>query len=430
MVLCMKSIRFKFTFYIIVLLLVNCGKKDIDIFKVQPVNKVISSETILQKLNKIENREAAEEYISYRNKLLTLSEIFYPADKDIYGKIISDIAKNDEDLLKSADNYEAVSDVSKNIEGIYREYLNELDKPLKLISDYLDHFPPYEDNYENRLYILLLFDKIVHLEHDISKNSDLRDFLNYRMKKTVEEIRVIRPKEEVAVWKIYNHGFIVRDNTLTIAFDVVRGAEDIIIEDEYINVIAENIDVLFISHIHSDHNDIDIAEKVLQAGGAVVIPENLWKNINADFKYAVRSRSKPDSVFINKKNRYVKFFTFPGHQGELINNVYAVELPVKKQVMHTGDQSSGNDIEWLKNISEQIRIDILIPNCWTNDLAGLTGGLAPSAVILGHENEMGHTVDHRESFEQSYQLLEKISSGKIILNWGEKYIYFLSKKLM
>ncbi|MFC1726873.1 hypothetical protein ACFL4T_14720 [candidate division KSB1 bacterium] len=250
------------------------------------------------------------------------------------------------------------------------------------------------------------------------------------MHKTAEEIRVIRPKEEIVVWKIYNHGFILRDKFITIGFDVVRGAAEVLIDDKYIDTIAKTIDVLFISHEHSDHNDIEIAEKVLQSGGAVVIPENLWTDRQEKFKYANRSISKQDSVYVKKKNRFIKFYTFPGHQGELSNNIYAVKLPVNKYVMHTGDQASGSDKEWIEKIKEQITIDILIPNCWTNDLSGMVNSLDPSVVILGHENEMGHTVDHRESFEKSYKLLEEINTSKIILNWAERYIYFLSDKLM
>ena len=168
----------------------------------------------------------------------------------------------------------------------------------------------------------------------------------------------------------------------------------------------------------------------MRKGGAVVIPENLWIDKENDFKKAFRDEGRIDSVYVKKKDLFVKFYTLPGHQGKLINNVYAVKMPSKNFIMHTGDQANSDDFSWIDNLFNKIRIDILIPNCWTTDLPRMKNGVKPDLIIMGHENEMGHTVSHRESFEKSYKILDKVLADKAVLNWGEKFIYFLSDKIM
>ena len=43
--------------------------------------------------------------------------------------------------------------------------------------------------------------------------------------------------------------------------------------------------------------------------------------------------------------------------------------------------------------------------------------------IIYHENEMGHSIDHREPFWLTYQKMEKINKPSLIMGWGEWYLY-------
>lgn len=404
----------------------SCSKKNAEIFRVPVDNSIISNEKFLENSNISIDNIFIKDYIEYRRKFYTLMEIFYPVDMELHRSVKNDILKYDDLVLKkSFDDSEL-----KEIKDKYIIYKNNLDKPLKLISDYLNHYPPYSGNYKKRELILTYFDKIVHLDEEITSNKNLNIFLNNRMKNIAEEIRIIRPKREIMVWKIYNHGFIIRDKQITIAFDIVPGVQDLQINKEYIKTISEKIDVLFISHIHSDHNDYSIAENVIHNGGAVVVPEYLWMDKNENFKIALRDEETKDSVYVKSKDCFVSYYTLPGHQGKLINNVYAVKMPSAGFIIHTGDQANREDFKWIDTLYKNIKINILIANCWTTDLPGLVNGIRPDIVITGHENEMGHSIDHRESFEKSYKILENITGKKMILNWAEKYVYFLSDKIM
>jgi hypothetical protein len=47
----------------------------------------------------------------------------------------------------------------------------------------------------------------------------------------------------------------------------------------------------------------------------------------------------------------------------------------------------------------------------------------PKLILTGHENEMGHTVDHREDYTQTYNHLFGVPYPFIVMAWGESFLY-------
>ena len=50
----------------------------------------------------------------------------------------------------------------------------------------------------------------------------------------------------------------------------------------------------------------------------------------------------------------------------------------------------------------------------------------PNLIVTGHENELGHTIDHREAFWLTYYKMEEIVKPLVpylIMSWGEWYTY-------
>jgi hypothetical protein len=95
--------------------------------------------------------------------------------------------------------------------------------------------------------------------------------------------------------------------------------------------------------------------------------------------------------------------------------------------MQTGDQSweegPGSDFDWLAQVGRDHAVDVLLPNCWGNALHRTLCGVNPELVITGHENEMSHTVDHREDYTQTYSLLFGSRYPAIVMTWGEGFHY-------
>ena len=112
---------------------------------------------------------------------------------------------------------------------------------------------------------------------------------------------------------------------------------------------------------------------------------------------------------------------FPGHQGDLLNNVYLVRTPEGFTVAHTGDQHDGEDFEWIDHAADTHRIDLLLMNCWTMDIPRIVRGFAPGVIITGHENEMGHSIDHREACWLTCERMAGIGTPWILMGWGESY---------
>ena len=52
----------------------------------------------------------------------------------------------------------------------------------------------------------------------------------------------------------------------------------------------------------------------------------------------------------------------------------------------------------------------------------LVNGFNPKLVISGHENEMGHTIDHREAFWLTFQKMEEIKRNYVVMGWGEWFL--------
>ena len=103
-----------------------------------------------------------------------------------------------------------------------------------------------------------------------------------------------------------------------------------------------------------------------------------------------------------------------------MNNIYAVTTPEKYVVCHTGDQYNKTDMEWIAKVKDHSpRIDALTINCWTRDLVKAIEGFNPRYVVTGHENEMGHTIDHRESFWLTFKKIAPTKHNYVVMGWGE-----------
>lgn len=84
---------------------------------------------------------------------------------------------------------------------------------------------------------------------------------------------------------------------------------------------------------------------------------------------------------------------------------------------------AGDDFEWIAHIGRDRDVDVLLPNCWTHHLDRMVRGIDPRLVVTGHENEMGHTVAHREDYTQTYSRLFGIPYPAVVMTWGESIHY-------
>jgi L-ascorbate metabolism protein UlaG (beta-lactamase superfamily) len=292
---------------------------------------------------------------------------------------------------------------------------------FKLVDEGLDAFPPVVGSPIERKLALYNLDALLHDTRNDNTEA-FRDFVNSRITKLLADLD--KPmKRGMRIYKIYNEAFIVRTKSVTVAFDIsrcrCRGHKDPIIPDELAQKLVAKCDAMFLTHNHGDHVDSHVADLFIAAGKPVVATPNiLVDKAGVTHRRTEGEVEKFDLTLSNGKKLDITIF--PGFQGKLLNNVYVVTTPEKYTVCHTGDMSDKRKFKWLATVKDEApQIDALIVNCWTGRIDKVIEGFNPRYVITGHENEMGHSIDHREAFWLSFAKLADIPYNYVVTAWGE-----------
>ena len=309
-------------------------------------------------------------------------------------------------------------------------FINQQHKhSLAAVSELLDKYPPaLGESLEHRA-ALMLMDNVLH-EQDAAARPAVQDFFIERTRLVCDALENTQVTQGARIWKLYDLGFVVRSAGATIAFDAVSGQhlakEGFLLPDELIAALARQCDALFVSHLHLDHADPHVAEIFLEHGKPVAVPEKLWedKPFAQGLIRLERTADREQSVPIRDGAACLRVVNGPGHQGSLIpNNVALVTTPDGLSFVHTGDQSNTKDFEWIAAIGKKHRVEVLMVNCWSPNLPRLIEGFDPGVVIPGHENELGHSIDHREPHWLNRARLGGEVKRAVFMTWGESYAY-------
>jgi len=342
-----------------------------------------------------------------------------------------------------AQNNQAGSSVliDTTLNEIQNQFLNnQAEALLNQANEIFSKYPPDWPEPEARPGALMLLDGVL---HDVyaPQRPPVQLFYKTRMRQAIEEIEQTEITEGARIWKLYDHGFVIRTKSTTLGFDLIRGesarAEGFPLGKDYMDRLIKQCDVLFISHYHGDHAEEWVAQSFIDQGKPVVAPPRVWKDkpINKLITHLDRIPHKVQTLPVQGGELMLKVVVYPGHQGENIeNNVSLVITPEGLSFSHMGDQSNSNDFEWIDEVGNIHNVDVLMPNCWTTDIVRVDSGFSPAIIITGHENEMGHTIDHREPYWLTYQRREgsdrfggSIGVGYdtplILMTWGESYHY-------
>lgn len=300
---------------------------------------------------------------------------------------------------------------------------------LAAVTASLEKYPPVAGACVERHTALLLLDNVLH-DPDVTERPAVQAFFVDRARLVTEALQREQVAAGARIWKLYNDGFIVRTASATIAFDLVSGRHirggGFQLPDDSVESFVNACDVLFISHGHEDHADPEFVERFIAAGKPVLAPEGLWERqpFAGGLRYLERAPEMVQEVAIRGGAAKLLVANYPGHQGEvLVNNVVVVKTPEGLTFAQTGDQSNQEDFAWIDGAAKAHRVDVLMPNCWSPDLPRLIAGFDPAVVIPGHENEISHTVDHREPHWLDPARLGDQAARAVIMTWGECFAY-------
>jgi L-ascorbate metabolism protein UlaG (beta-lactamase superfamily) len=281
--------------------------------------------------------------------------------------------------------------------------------------------PPGTNISDERTFALLVLDVLLH-DTRLDNGAAFMSYMKNITGNLLSELQNAKPTgNEIRIFRFYNHGFIVKTPTVTVGIDLVRGgrADHPFISDTMMRSITEQCDILFITHAHGDHADIAVAKMFCEQGKNVIVPEEIWKDMPPQFRILRGTDMICESVRLPAKNASLTVQVYPGHQSPLLNNVYIITLPEGQTIMHTGDQDYTDDL--VAKISSNSKVDVLLVQCWMMPMEKFVSEIKPELVISGHENEMGHSIDHRESYWLTFRRMSGIKVPYVVMAWGESY---------
>jgi L-ascorbate metabolism protein UlaG (beta-lactamase superfamily) len=309
------------------------------------------------------------------------------------------------------------------------EYLNwQAQNICDMVIEITDRFPPRLLEPIERHMAMLMLDAVFH-DVKAPERPAVQEFFHARIERAVKEMERTRVDEGAMIWKLYDMGYVVRTKTVTLGFDLIRGyfvgAEGFPVDDDLMSRIVDQCDVHFISHQHGDHADIWVARAFVEQDKPVVAPPDIWPDdpIFEAITHLPRRAHALQALPIQSGKRELKVVIYPGHQGATtLNNVPLVISPEGLSFCHTGDQSNEEDFIWIDDVSKRHWVDVLMPNCWTRNPSRTARGYNPELIVPGHENELGHSIDHREAYALDYSRWQ-VPYPKLIMTWGESYRY-------
>jgi hypothetical protein len=191
--------------------------------------------------------------------------------------------------------------------------------------------PPNTGDIIIREQTILALDNILKNDSGCTVNN-IYDFFLARMEKVPQEFE--DTVSVASIWLIYNHGFIIKTPQLVFAFDVVFGCTEwpsthLWLGIESLPEIISQIDILFISHEHGDHNNTDIRQAVIAKGGYVVVPSDgkVYGNV---------PMASGDSLNLLGLQIKAHF----GFHGDVPTRIFEVTTQNSLKIVHTGDNQT------------------------------------------------------------------------------------------
>ncbi|MBR3886065.1 MAG: MBL fold metallo-hydrolase, partial [Alistipes sp.] len=196
----------------------------------------------------------------------------------------------------------------------------------ELVDEALDEYPPVVGAPTSRKLALYNLDAMLH-ETKYDNTEPFKSFVASRASKVIKDMS--QPvKKGMKIYKIYNDGFVARTKSVTIAFDVVRGAlkGEAIVSDKDIATIVDQCDVLLLTHNHGDHVDRYVVDRFIAAGKPVIAADEILKGVEGVTHYRSETDILDKEITL-RSGEVLKVKIYPGHQSEMMCNVYAVTTP-------------------------------------------------------------------------------------------------------
>ena len=225
----------------------------------------------------------------------------------------------------------------------------------------------------------------------------------------IEEIRTTEVKKGMAVWHLYNMGYVIKTPNACFGIDIhCRDAEKL---ERY-------LDFLLITHQHHDHYSEDLLDTMIKAGKPVITRGYKGSTIvkkAREFNFgSVRVK-----IDIGDHHRHLPLLS--------TNNMLMFQIDCKDEdtcytIYHSGD---GNK---MKKMKPDRKVDIYIVHVQLPmPLIRAVNHINPGITLVSHVMELSHSdkfpAPMRWSYDFAYKKMEDIQEEKaIVLTWGERWL--------
>ena len=303
---------------------------------------------------------------------------------------------------------------------------------LKLESEYA---PVVDDASQEALLrrdILLLLDYPLHADNlnPASPEALCSEFeqmsLSYRAQARLRALDALSgpgpaAPGELQVIKIYNCGLILRTSGRCIAVDVKweggkAGAD----------AVARASDAFFLSHPHSDHYSPVMMQALCDAGKTAVLPSDVAPKLQWDGKTVIH-----EDVLEPMDIGGIDMYIVEGAQMKVYpNNSYLLCFDGWR-VLLTGENTQASLCSKLGHLDAP---DLILTPSWSHfeeimSIVRQMPSYDPSRTVYipEHENELNHTVSHRESYRELFSRPDRLGDADavypevVLMDIGEKY---------
>ena len=333
--------------------------------------------------------------------------------------------------------------------------------PLRRLALETIDYPLHVDNYGPRIVpaeMTAFNDMVIRYARE-AKDRVLRE---------VREAQV--PEGELWIWRIYNMAFVLKGPRHTVAIDFTNrpeliakpysellkdfnsaiksgkgpktldfhaGAPQVWSETDW-QAFADVVDIAFVTHPHGDHTSEPFLREMMHLKKPLVLPGDILCRAQVGGKPQVNwvpftTRETCHKLTLDHSEPIdiggISIRNFLGNQGKGVPcNVYLLEIDGVR-IVDNGDNYARDKEKMLENAPPA---DVIIASTWNqvNHILGCVQkaeGFNPqtAAFLPAHENELGHSVNHRESYHEMYTDPNRLGNSvfplerTFPLGWGE-----------